>query len=668
MSNWASFFLKIWHDFFGKGILEGKVIDEKEQPLQQAIIRLNNKEEATTSIQGTFLFENLRGKYTISIVFQNIILENYDTIFIKGGDEKKIEIKLLQKYFPLPSTPLPPSETPIENPNQSLEQTTDTVTLPITPPPPSIDDSASEMEEAFYDEESFVTRLSSFSDKKWTEYYFELAEQIVNFNEIAHNDPMLAMTVPQKKKLPVSIGSRYVLCLGEKKKKNDEKLLYIGFIVDGEGATLKKGGNVLHVERFNGKTEQDRPYWIEVECSQDERTIDPSLIEAWLRAVRYEIQKKGRSPYQKNHNPFFYRAAKHPDYRKALFDRVFPNQPTNPPTQTNNVEIDTKPLLGVSGSILHVSLHEFSQVVSFLNHIYSFISTAVKPYTYGDSWMLCDANSERVFYDMGQNWAKTNNRKQDDRSLGEVGILPNMKLRIVRKIGVSDVDMKLHASMDTNPSKLEPANASVQDQKNSQDRLKHGVKFSPFKEIKHLPSSTPIHDPQYSRIVIKEIIKKTKARIQNELDWHPIIESWTFDYACVLRKSTWVFKNIEFGISYSAESKLGKRTIDKYDHRIGIRVQQPGENKASEDQREISAVIVEILRKNQIESILYDLGLTSPYITNSKRPNQWWPFNHQFPFEEETDPDKWVSSLEESLTSIARVFGPILGSFESGTV
>ncbi len=52
---------------------------------------------------------------------------------------------------------------------------------------------------------------------------------------------------------------------------------------------------------------------------------------------------------------------------------------------------------------------------------------------------------------MGQNWAKANNRRQDDRNLGEIGILPNMKLKIISPLNKDSekISQKIEMQNDT---------------------------------------------------------------------------------------------------------------------------------------------------------------------------------------------------------------------------
>ncbi len=141
------------------------------------------------------------------------------------------------------------------------------------------------------------------------------------------------MTVPQgTNHLSFCIGSRYVLYLG-KKSKNGEKVFYFGFILDEHGAMLKEEGSILQIQRFEGKTEQDRPYWIQYECPQNGSQIAPELLDRWMAAVRHEAQKKRKCLYRKNHNSSFYKAANDPLYREILLNKAFAEA-----TETPNVD------------------------------------------------------------------------------------------------------------------------------------------------------------------------------------------------------------------------------------------------------------------------------------------------------------------------------------------
>jgi hypothetical protein len=66
-------------------------------------------------------------------------------------------------------------------------------------------------------------------------------------------------------------------------------------------------------------------------------------------------------------------------------------------------------------------------VGELLDSIFFALSPAVEPYTYGQSWILADANLASLD-ELGREWATANKRKQDDRSLSEIGVAPGTTL------------------------------------------------------------------------------------------------------------------------------------------------------------------------------------------------------------------------------------------------
>jgi hypothetical protein len=71
-----------------------------------------------------------------------------------------------------------------------------------------------------------------------------------------------------------------------------------------------------------------------------------------------------------------------------------------------------------------------TRVDSFLNTCYFSIAPRVRPFTYGQSWILADEKGEWI-RDIGTRWAKEQGRESDTRRLTEVGISPGTKLLVV---------------------------------------------------------------------------------------------------------------------------------------------------------------------------------------------------------------------------------------------
>lgn len=101
------------------------------------------------------------------------------------------------------------------------------------------------------------------------------------------------------------------------------------------------------------------------------------------------------------------------------------------------VTIDSRPLLGKRGRVWQVPYSEHVTVSGLLDGLWlSMRSTGLQPYTYGQIWVLRDAESGRTFTNMGRRWAgkaETEPRypPPDDRRLKDVGISAGTRLEAV---------------------------------------------------------------------------------------------------------------------------------------------------------------------------------------------------------------------------------------------
>ncbi|GII67227.1 hypothetical protein Skr01_73120 [Sphaerisporangium krabiense] len=79
---------------------------------------------------------------------------------------------------------------------------------------------------------------------------------------------------------------------------------------------------------------------------------------------------------------------------------------------------------------------EFVAAMSALPHVgelldlvYFALSDRVRPYSYGAEWVLRDSDADKVYLDMGRDWARRHlGIEQDPRSLQTVGIRPGARL------------------------------------------------------------------------------------------------------------------------------------------------------------------------------------------------------------------------------------------------
>ena len=64
-----------------------------------------------------------------------------------------------------------------------------------------------------------------------------------------------------------------------------------------------------------------------------------------------------------------------------------------------------------------------------LDAIYFELAPAVRPFTYGSSWLL--ARDGQFFTEIGTQWAKRNHMVSDERTLSEIGIQPGSALMVL---------------------------------------------------------------------------------------------------------------------------------------------------------------------------------------------------------------------------------------------
>ena len=101
--------------------------------------------------------------------------------------------------------------------------------------------------------------------------------------------------------------------------------------------------------------------------------------------------------------------------------------------QSEYITIDTAPLLGeIDGSSWTAPYSQFKSVNALLNAIW-FALPQDRTFTYGENWLIKDANSGKVFDDIGR-LSTTAYRYLlvgDDRPLAEVGIKPGTRLQVI---------------------------------------------------------------------------------------------------------------------------------------------------------------------------------------------------------------------------------------------
>jgi hypothetical protein len=102
--------------------------------------------------------------------------------------------------------------------------------------------------------------------------------------------------------------------------------------------------------------------------------------------------------------------------------------------QSQFLTIDTRPLLEQQGGSWTAPYDQFPSVQSLPNSIYFALPRdRIKPFTYERTWLIRDAQSGKIFYDLGSrsNIVRRMGVPSDERPLSEVGIKPGMRLEVI---------------------------------------------------------------------------------------------------------------------------------------------------------------------------------------------------------------------------------------------
>lgn len=172
-----------------------------------------------------------------------------------------------------------------------------------------------------------VNRVSIFSDREYVNQFFDLANELLTFVQLAESDPRLVMSVPKVwKTIAITINRRYILALSDKRKRRGKA---IGFNLPAEFSQLAEIQNqytylIERFDAFSGEKTEDTPYWMYFKKIPDH----PNFKQEWKKAAMFEVGHGQKSPYRNrgNHNPKFYQAAIDLDYRKLVLDEAFADQ------------------------------------------------------------------------------------------------------------------------------------------------------------------------------------------------------------------------------------------------------------------------------------------------------------------------------------------------------
>lgn len=95
------------------------------------------------------------------------------------------------------------------------------------------------------------------------------------------------------------------------------------------------------------------------------------------------------------------------------------------------ITLDTRPLLGSAGRVLHFLYFEGAAIQTLLNEIFTSFNGAIRPFSYGRTWVLYEPATKATFSEIGSAWFLSRGAAEDSRTLSEVGLRPGMQLEAV---------------------------------------------------------------------------------------------------------------------------------------------------------------------------------------------------------------------------------------------
>ena len=100
--------------------------------------------------------------------------------------------------------------------------------------------------------------------------------------------------------------------------------------------------------------------------------------------------------------------------------------------EASALRFDARPLMGKTAPVWEEIYNEDTSVDSWLNRV-AWRLEPFPPYSYGTVWLLKDVSSDKIYDDIGSDWAKQQGAAKDNRLLNEVGIRGGMNFEVIKK-------------------------------------------------------------------------------------------------------------------------------------------------------------------------------------------------------------------------------------------
>lgn len=158
---------------------------------------------------------------------------------------------------------------------------------------------------------------------------------------------------------------------------------------------------------------------------------------------------------------------------------------------------------------------------------------------------------------------------------------------------------------------------------------------------------------------IEWTVHQVRAAIQRQLGCPEVVESWAFRYACLLRLPEWVARGCEFGVAYSAESRLGERLMTDYNHLIGVHIRALDGTAPAPAQPDIATEIRKVLSADSVKQGLVEL-LGSNVQRQLTGSNIWWAVSSPFAIGSDEQWDNWTQRMTDKVSELAVIVRPAL--------
>lgn len=127
------------------------------------------------------------------------------------------------------------------------------------------------------------------------------------------------------------------------------------------------------------------------------------------------------------------RTLEQPPVSAINLDRSVPSRHTdNSATKRKYLTVEIDSSFGKRQGEQRHHYHAKQSLYSFLNSIFFDLTPEVKAFTLGTAWAIVDSDTGERLQGLESDWSRGQTSEEDKRTLGEAGIRPGMRLRVVR--------------------------------------------------------------------------------------------------------------------------------------------------------------------------------------------------------------------------------------------